>query len=198
MKKLLKFVFAILLFPVCANATTIDFNDHDIGTIQASDNYDQVTLHDFAIVNMLGGNVYSVFSYNSSTFNMQNGDISGWITLRDTSNLTTSGGFVEALEVYDSAVASMSGGNITRLATGPLGTGVVHIYGKNFELNFGGGWLIEGNWADETPFAIHYRSDSSTPMPGSPNSNIFLHTIPEPMTMAFLLIGISSIRKFRG
>jgi len=198
MKKLLKFVFAILLLPVCANATTIDFNDHDIGTIQASDNYDQVTLHDFAIVNMLGGNVYSVFSYNSSTFNMQNGDISGWITLRDTSNLTTSGGFVEALEVYDSAVASMSGGNITRLATGPLGTGVVHIYGKNFELNFGGGWLIEGNWADETPFAIHYRSDSSTPMPGSPNSNIFLHTIPEPMTMAFLLIGISSIRKFRG
>ena len=198
MKKLLKFVFAILLLPVCSNATTIDFNDHDIGTIQASDNYDQVTLHDFAIVNMLGGNVYSVFSYNSSTFNMQNGDISGWITLRDTSNLTTSGGFVEALEVYDSAVASMSGGNITRLATGPLGTGVVHIYGKNFELNFGGGWLIEGNWADETPFAIHYRSDSSTPMPGSPNSNIFLHTIPEPMTMAFLLIGISSIRKFRG
>lgn len=194
MKKLLGVFLAILLLlPVCAKATTIDFNDHQIGTIQTDDNYEQVTLHDFAVVNMLGGDVYSVFSYNSSTFNMQNGDISGWITLRDASNLTITGGSVKALEVYNSAVASISGGNITRLATGPEGTGAVHIYGKNFELNFDGGWLITGNWANDSQFSILYRADGTVPVPGSPGSNVFLHIIPEPMTMVFLLIGILGI-----
>jgi len=195
--RLWKTILAILLLPVCANATTMDF--YNDGTITDGNVFDTVNVWNDANVVMTGGTVYSVFSRDSSIFNLQSGDITGWITVRDASNLKISGGSVGDLELYNSAVAIISGGNITgTLATGAPISGTVHIYGENFELSFDGGWLIEGNWADETPFAIHYRSDSSTPMPGSPNSNIFLHTIPEPMTMAFLLIGISSIRKFRG
>lgn len=199
MKKGLRIILLILfLLPICANATVVDFNDHDIGAIQNGDNYDQVTLHDSAIVNMTGGSVYSVLSFNSSTFNLENGNILGWISATDLSIITISGGSVNDLEVYNSAIVSISGGNIIgTMATGPGGTGTVHIYGKNFNINFSGGWLITGYWANDSQFSIDYRSDSTTPMPGSPTSNIFLHTIPEPATMVFLLIGILGTKKIR-
>jgi hypothetical protein len=201
-KRLGKISFAILiLLPVCAQATVIDFNDHQTGTIQTGDNYDQVTLHDFAVVNMTDGNAQSVWSYDSSAFNMQNGNVSLVISIQNTSNVTISGGSVGSLQLLDYGIAYLSGGDIT----GSLGTfsstAIVHIYATNFTVapkngNPMNGWLITGNWDDDnnSPFAIWYRTNN-TPVPGSPDSQIILYTIPEPATVFLLGLGIALVQK---
>jgi hypothetical protein len=188
-----KIVFTMLGVLLCtgglAQATNIDFNSvNPIGTVQTGDDYEQITLHDSALVNMTGGSVESVWSYDFSTFQMQGGNVPFVISVHNASNITISGGSVADLELFDSGVVSISGGNIT----GHLGTwdtATVHIYAKSFNVSSNpNGWLIAGNWDDtaNSPFAILYRGMSTLP-PGSPGSPVILH-IPEPAT--FVLFGI--------
>jgi hypothetical protein len=169
-------------------AAIIDFNSvNPLGTIQVGDNYDQVTLHDSAIATMTGGTAESVWSYDSSAFQMQSGNISMVISVHNASTVTISGGSVGDLELFNSGVATISGGNIT----GHLGIwnmGIVNIYGKNFNYThdpYNSGWLITGNWVDESPFTIFYRMYEPFP-----NSHVVFHEIPEPATMLLLGFGM--------
>lgn len=199
--KFRKVIFAILvLLPVCAMATSIDF--YNDGTITDGNVFDTVNIWDSATVDMMGGSADIVNSYNSSTFNFQNGDVTGWIHAEDTSNVTISGGSTNDLELFESAVANISGGSIS----GHLGIwddGMVHLYGGNFGYTVADGstgWLITGSWADDSPFMIFYRTNTSGPVPGSSGSHIVLHTIPEPATLLLLGLGvpiISGLRKPR-
>lgn len=179
-----------------AEATNIDFNSNNpYGTIQDSDNYDMITLHDSAIVNMIGGSAEYVWSYDSSEFQMQNGEVSFAISVHNTSDVIITGGSINDLELFDSGIASISGGNISG-HLGIWGTAIANIYGTNFNFNYNiNGWLIEGNWIDNSPFTIFYRGGSPSLPPGTPGSPIVLHTIPEPATAIFLSIGMIIIRK---
>jgi len=195
-KGVLKFVFAVLFlcYGGLAQATNIDFNSvNPIGTIQNGQNYNYVTLHDSAIVTMTGGSVQAVWSYDSSTLQLQGGNVSVGIYVWNSSNLVMSGGIAAGLELHG-GVAHLSGGSIT----GSLGifdsASMVYIDGKNFNSTPNNGWIITGNWNDDssTPFTIWYRA-ASAPMPGSPGSQIIL--IPEPATAFLLGLGIALARK---
>jgi hypothetical protein len=197
MKKLLGAIFAFLFLPLCANATNIDFNSvNPTGTIQTGDNYNFVTLHDSAIVAMTGGDAQAVWSYDSSTFQMQSGTVSGGIYVWNSSNLTMSGGLIQTLELHG-GVAHISGGNISGGSLGIFdSTSMVHIYGKYFDFNFHiNGWSITGNWTDNSQFEIFYRGGSPSLPPGSAGSQIVLHTIPEPMIALLLGLGTMMARK---
>ena len=180
-----------------AQATNIDFNSvNPVGTIQAGDNYDQVTLHDSAVVTMTGGSAYTVWSYDSSTFQMQSGNVTGWIGVSNSSSVTLSGGLLKDLELRDSGIATILGGNITG-SLGIFGTAAVaHIYGKNFGATpNGAGWLITGDWADNSPFTIFYRAPLYAPPPSSSGPYVFLHTIPEPATLFLFGFGMIFARR---
>jgi len=197
-KKLLRLIFAVLcLLPVCVNATVVDFNDHQIVTIQANDNYDGITLHDFALVTMTGGSAQAIWSYDSSTFQMQGGEIlGGGIYIWNSSNLLMSGGLIQGFEMHG-GVASISGGNIAGYFGIFDSISMVHIYGKNFNLDFHiNGWSIAGNWADNSQFTIFYRGGSPSLPPGSNGSPIALHTIPEPCSFLLLVCGVIFMKKF--
>jgi hypothetical protein len=197
-------LFAFLFLPLCANATVVDFNDHQVGTIQTGNNYDQVTLHDSANVTMTGGNAESIWTYDSSSFDIQNGSISLVISAQNTSIITISGGSVGSLQLTGHSIAYISGGDII----GSLGimenTAITHIYATNFNVAPkngypSNGWLITGNWDDvsNTPFTIWSRNNV-LPMPGTVGSQVILHIVPEPITLSFLLLGLMGLRKFRG
>ena len=79
MEKLLGFVFAVLvLLPVCANATPIDVNIYSDTTISTGvygtvNIYD--TLPDQTTVTMTGGQVNSVYLYDSAILDYTSGHI---------------------------------------------------------------------------------------------------------------------------
>ncbi|PKL42467.1 MAG: hypothetical protein CVV39_08885 [Planctomycetes bacterium HGW-Planctomycetes-1] len=197
-------VLAFLFWVSCANATPIDVNIYSDTTISSGE-YGTVNIYDTppdqTTVTMTGGTAESVWAYNSSIFNMQNGNVSFVVSVFDNSTAVISGGSIQYLQLSYSGVASLSGGSINgSLSTGGMAT--VHFYGKNFNCipHAGGGWLITGNWDDaiSSPFTVWYRAGYSEPIPGSFDSPITLHIVPEPITLSFLLIGILGIRKFRG
>jgi len=206
--KLLRFVFAVLcLLPLCANAT-IDVNIYSDTTISSGD-YGAVNIYDTppdqTTVTMTGGTAESVWTYNSSIFNiMQNGNVSWVISAQDTSNITMSSGSIGSLQLTGYSIAYISGGSIS----GSLGimedTAIAHIYATNFNVapkygNPGNGWLITGNWDDAThsPFTIWSRNNT-LPMPGTTGSQVIFHIVPEPVTLSFLLLGIMGLKNFRG
>jgi hypothetical protein len=193
-KKLLKttisILLAILLLPVWSYA--IDF--YNDGWITDGNNFDTVNVWNTGTINMIGGKVRSLGVFESSTFNLQSGDISGFITILDTGNLTISGGFVGDLQLYNSAVASISGGSITGELT-IYNDAIIHIYGQDFVfVPFGGhgpnGW-ITGRWADNSQFSIYYRNLNEQ----FPGSHLVLHIIPEPCTLGLIGFGLFFMRR---
>ncbi|OHB53185.1 MAG: hypothetical protein A2Y12_06785 [Planctomycetes bacterium GWF2_42_9] len=180
----------ITFLTLCANATTIDF--YTDGIIQSGDCYDQVNVWNTAAINMTGGIAQSVWTYDSSTFNVQNGSVSLVVSLQNTSIVTILGGEIASLQLLDNSIAYLYGGNITEtLATAGMAT--VHIYGKNFNFipkySNGPGW-ITGNWSDGSFFSIYYRNYE--PFPGT---HLFLHEIPEPCTLGLVSLGFFTMRR---
>lgn len=192
----------LLLCGGIVQATPIDINIYSSTTIDSGE-YGIVNIYDTfpdqTIVTMTGGSIYSVWTYNSSIFQLQGGNVDrvinflpGYISAHNTSNIIMSGGTVGGLELFDSSVAHISGGDISgHLAT--FQTSAAHIYGKNFNFTPNGsggpGW-ITGNWADDTPFSIYYRNYE--PFPGT---HLFLHEIPEPCMLGLFGIGSLILRK---
>jgi hypothetical protein len=117
----------LLLLPLCSNATDITFTSS--GSIVNGNIFGRVTVqNNDTIVNMSGGQIGVDFTgglnmWNSSTFNMSGGSISGSIFNNPLSNLNISNGTINIgdLVVYDRAILNISGGNITvsRLKTYP-------------------------------------------------------------------------------
>jgi len=168
-KGVLKIVFAVLIFlPVCANATIVkDFNEN--GTIQFGDYYDLVNIWDSAIVTMTGGEVLYLYSYGSSTFNLQDGFINKALDARNSSVMNLFGGSEPfTLTAYDSSV--------------------VNIYGYGFVVDYIG---IKGFWANGDPLSIILRPYSGT------YPHVILHEIPEPNSIVILLSGVLfAVRKY--
>jgi hypothetical protein len=196
-KKLAITLFAILClsFGGLAKATIIDFNStNPAGTIQTGDNYDQVTLHDSAIVNMIGGEVGYLFSYNSSHINVSDGLLSYFLVASNSSIVEMSGGNVGVAELSDSSVMYLSGGRIDAYIS-IHSDAVLNIYGKDFLYTPGGvygyGWL-SGHWADNSSFNILFRH---LPESFPPESSVILHIIPEPATILLFSIGTLLLRK---
>jgi hypothetical protein len=207
MKKLMKTRISILLaflvtfpFSFCAQAIDIDF--HDNGTITDGNVFGTVNIWDNANVIMTGGTAEYVYSYNTSTFRYQDGDVSEWIQVNDESTLIMSGGSVTAsIGVLDSGVAYISGGNFNGIYSGAVGcdsSAKIYIYGQNFQMlpanDDHSSVFLKGNWLNGPSFDIYLRY-LPQPYEQALGTNIFL--VPEPATVSLLLFGILGARKLR-
>jgi hypothetical protein len=154
--RLAKIIFAILLLlPVCANATDITFTSS--GSIVDGNVFVKVYVeNDGTIVNMSGGQLDHLATYDASIFNMSGGQIIyDWssIYISSLSTINVSGGTIDGAQftVSDSAFANFSGGNVTADVLKTYDT-VINITGGNLnfdtlytlgagELNISGGLL---------------------------------------------------------
>ena len=195
-------MLGVLLFAGGLARATIE-NFYSDRNIANGDSFDEIHIFDTppdqTTVTMWGGSAKYIRAYNSSIFLLEGGNVTQCIAAYNTSSVTIAGGTANSVEFYNSSIANLSGGNITG-SLGVFETASAHIYGKNFNLTpVGGGssgWIIEGIWADNTPFSIYYRINAPVPPPGDPNSKVYLHTIPEPASLFLLLFGIIGIKKF--
>jgi hypothetical protein len=187
----------------CGLAQAIQTDFHTDATIHTGDVYDTVDTWDTATVTMIGGTANVIETRNSSAFQLQGGNVTGWISGYNASAITISGGSVAyGMQVYDSTITNILGGDVGTVSIyGNLAR--IHIYGQDFNLApvgglynglAGNGWTIQGTWADGAQFSIFYRG-VSLPSPDSPNSMVILNSIPEPTTISVLLLGIALARK---
>jgi hypothetical protein len=139
--RLWKIIFAILsLLPVCAYSTDITFTSS--GSIVDGNVYDNVYVeNNGTIVDMSGGQISHLLTWDASIFNMSGGQIIySWpgITIESVSTINVSGGTINTFDfvVYGSAVANISGGNITadRLKTSPDSVVNINGGGCNFSI----------------------------------------------------------------
>jgi hypothetical protein len=151
MKKFIKIVFAILfVFSLCVKATDMTFTSS--GTITDGNVFDNVYVqNDGTVVNMSGGQIGHLLSWDASIFNMTGGLIFGQITIApiSTFNISDDG----TIDIFDFVVdtgasVNISDGNISadRLKTYPASlvtpASIVNITGGN--LNFGNFTILGG------------------------------------------------------
>jgi hypothetical protein len=174
-KFILSVVGLFLFYGGLAQATIIkDFNDHEIGTIQTNDYYDEVYVRESAVVTMSGGTISSVIrTYDTSVLNISGGSLPLIITLQNDSMLNLSGG------VFNNTVMGSSDQS------------EIHLYGYDFVFTEYSPDTIraEGCWANHTSFEfILFRTDY-------PSSHVVLHVIPEPCILSLMGIGFFLMRR---
>ena len=159
MKKAILTILMMLLFGVCS-VQAVDITFSTSGTIVNGNVYDDVYVeNDGTIVDMFGGQIEGLWLYDTSIFNLHNGQIVGYFSGIDIGHLSTInvlGGVIDkSSDFVVHGNANFDGGSITagRLKTyedsivtltgGFLNLGMLEIHG---ELNIYGGMLdIEDN-----------------------------------------------------
>jgi hypothetical protein len=199
MKKLLKtrisILLAILLLPVCANATIIDFNDHETGTIQTGDYYDYVYVWDNANVFISGGEIgWFLSAHNSSYINMTGG-LSTTLDAFDNSVIEMTDGTIRGANIDNSSIMYLSGGHVFDAIFSIHDNAILHVYGKDFLYTPGGGYgfgWLSGRWADDSEFKILFRY---LPEAFPPSSSVILHIVPEPCTIGLIGFGLLLMKR---
>ncbi|RLI51103.1 MAG: hypothetical protein DRP09_19545, partial [Candidatus Thorarchaeota archaeon] len=183
--KIITMIAVVVFYPSQElKATDIDF--YDDGIIQEGDGYDNVNVHNVAIVDMTGGVVSDFFTNDSSTANLTDGEI--WrFYCRDTSTFNMFGGIIHQS-------FGVSGNGIANLHAGSIGQGLsaiesseINVYGYDFSLiPSGSNYFLSGFWGNDDPFTLYLRGPETYP-------RVVLHEIPEPHSFAFLFLGSSLI-----
>ena len=184
--RLWKIIFAVLLLlPVCANATTIDF--YTDGTITDGNVFNIANIWDSANVTMTGGIVYHCNMNNSASLDFYDGYI-GVIDMNDTSVARMYTDRTPTMYLYENSQV--------HLYNGELGPSIfiyddveLHIYGYNLEYIIGAPDIVEGFWPDNQYEAFSILIRNSTE--GTLRDNVFLHEIPEPISI--FLFGLASL-----
>jgi len=134
MKKSMMLVAVVMLL-LTFEVQAIDVDFYSDATIQDGDLYDLVRLYDtppdHTTVDMTGGFVHNLWSYDSSIINMTDGEI---LTLetRSTSNANISGGNVRSVFTWDHTTTNLyNGGSVFSLGAGVSGT--INMMGGNTE-----------------------------------------------------------------
>ncbi len=159
--------------------------------IQEGDEYNQVNIYNDAEVDMSGGTVVGIDTYNSSTLTLHDGSVGSWGLYAYNSSIVNIYGWTNGIHIVaiDSSTVNLFQGN-TNGSMNPYGSSTVHIYGTDFDfsVNISSGTLT-GKWADETDFSLFFRGETELP------SQVILHEVPEPASITFLGLGFLGIRK---
>jgi hypothetical protein len=180
-------IFAILLLPVCANATTIDFYNN--GTITDDDVFDTVNIWDSANVTMTGGDVFWCYTHNTSTFTYYGGygDLSV-ILMYDTSIVRNYADWTPTMELYGNSQMHIYNGHIGS-SVSIYDDAQLHVYGYSLSFTYP---EINGFWPDGQHFSFYIRNTGGE---FNPDEQVFLHEIPEPTTLLLFGIGTFLLRK---
>lgn len=188
--RLWKIIFVILvLLPVCANATTMDF--YNDGTITDGNNFGTVNIWDDANVTMTGGKVFWCYTYNTSSFVYYSdyGDLS-FISMYDNSLARNYANWTPTMELYNNSQMHIYNGHIGS-SVWIYGDAELHIHGHNLEYISGVCDVVFGQWPDGRSFDFAIRNSFH----GTLRDNVFLHETPEPSTLSLLGLFTLFIRK---
>ena len=209
----------VFVFSLCVNATNITFTSSD-SIVNGNVFYLVQVLNDGTTINMSGGQIYSLSTYNSSVFNMSGGQVQYSIHTGNLTTLNISGGTIVATNFEFGGNATISGGNITGngkfvghtvITGGNTNLSWLGIYGT---LNISGGLLnvTDVYVAGSSPINIScldYAYNPTTKILTGHllDNNIFtiagidsseytkFNLIPEPMSVLLWGFGLLALRK---
>ena len=187
MKKIAMAGLITVLIAVCpVRAADKDFTIS--GEINVGDNWDIVSVYnDPTIVDMFGGSVITLRTYDASTTNIYGGEILGLIETNNLSTVNIYGGNIdlEVLMVYDESILNVYGGGLD-VGNAPYfsDSSAVNIYGYGFD--YDGIRVLTGFLQDDSPFIFRELF---------PSDYTHLNLIPEPGTMLLFGLGTIFLRK---
>ena len=183
---LMSFIIGIGL---TANAAIIWDITGGTESIGSGDFYDEVNIYNDASVDMGGGQVVNLWTYNTSDFLITDGTISGGMQINNTSLITIQGGSIDSLVVNDSATVNISGGNIAhQLGINSDAEVNYHVLDYEFDDQVDIGGIFSGHWENDSAFSIEFRTQESWE-----TVNVIL--VPEPLTSSLLLMWLFFIRR---
>jgi len=214
---LLIFTTAVILLLGASEAWATSIAFYEDGVIQDGNVYSSVAVLNNATVDMTGGIVTEIFTaYDFSTVNVSGGvlnildswdsatlNLSGDVQVDElgvvySGTVNMFGGNVGLIEAWNHSTSNLHGGTISNylLAYGDDSL-TVNIYGYGFEYDplagdYRGGQLT-GFWGDDTPFSIDLYYDDT---PGGAIIDTYPHIvlIPEPATILLFGLGAINIR----
>jgi hypothetical protein len=174
MRRAIITILLIILPSICL-AEYPPINFYTDGIIQDGNAFSVVRTFDNAIVDMTGGLIETRLElHETSIFNVCGGSLSEW---------------------SDIAVLDYATLNFYNLQTTPSriwtegNNATINVYGKNFLYEqHSSDWWLRGNWANGEEFILNFRGPYT-------HDYVNLHEIPEPCTLAFLLLGVFGMAK---
>lgn len=186
MRKVILIILITLAVP-CQLRAYPDKDFSSSGQINDGDYWNNVNIHgDDTVVDMFGGWVLSVTTYDESTFNYRGGTLEGPLTCSDNSTVNIWEGGGSTVVEEDSVLNLIAGHGSDLSATG----GLINLYAYDviYDSSIGGcgGGIIEGKY---------YYDDSYFGYDLYPGTYSYINIVPEPVTISFLGLGWLFLRK---
>jgi hypothetical protein len=175
----------VLVVSLAGRAQAVDIDFYSDATIDNGDVYDVVSVYDtppdFTTVDMVGGSVTTLRTYDISLANVYGGQIAGSIEGRNSSTVNIHGGYVnlDYLSVSDSGTLNVLGGDFL-VGNSPYfsESSTVNVYGYGFDYD---GFELTGFLLDDSPFSMRELSQWEYE---------HINLIPEPGSLILLAAGV--------
>ncbi|ARN55697.1 PEP-CTERM sorting domain-containing protein [Sedimentisphaera salicampi] len=177
MKKMLV-VFAFC-FAVFNSDGAVDWDIYDDASIQNGDVYSAVNVFSDSFVEMTGGGINILKTFDTAEFAIIRGDVSAGIQLYDSSTVNIYDGNIFGLTANDASTVNIYGGGL-EYQYGISSEAVVNYFVSSYSLYDAGGQgvIMNGYWKDGSPFSVSFRDSESWD-----KANIII--VPEPATVLF-------------
>ena len=189
-------------------ADPIDITYNTDGLIQVGDDYDHVDVYgDTTTVNMTGGEVTLLWTYDQSTTNIFDGLVC-YAQTNDQSIINISGGVIHEPRAWFDGTINVTGGECWNVEVGggtfnisggqitgsgiyaPTYGSVINIYGYGFAFEDINDGQLTGFWQDTTPFLINFYHPGFASTVNSYDSVVLHEVTPIPLPGAVLLVSI--------
>lgn len=183
-------MFAVVMLIAVCQVRAADKDFTTSGEINIGENWDIVSVYnDPTVVDMFGGTIQWLHTYDSSTTNIYGGDVLWGIYTNNSSTVNIYGGNIdlEVLGTRDSSTLNVYGGGLD-VGNSPIfyELSTVNIYGYGFD--YDGSGVLTGFLSDDSSFIFRELS---------PSDYAHLNLIPEPATILLFGLGGILLRKRR-
>ena len=187
--KIITIIAAVMLL-IVSQVQAIDVDFYSDATIEDGDVYSIVRVYDTqpdtTTLDMYGGSIGELRTYDSSIVNIYGGELWWAINSYKSSTINIYAGRVslEFIGVRDTSTVNIYGGNLSS-GNAPYfsDSSTVNIYGYGFDYD---GWTLTGFLQDGSPFIFTELTDLNYP---------HINLIPEPSSILLFALGTVFLRK---